>query len=684
MPGVQQPLATATIIGEVPSQATQFSAQPFDPRGDSLFAGAERPGQSSQNRIQIVQEGQPSRVYAVAKTAITIGRGNDNDIVLIDNQLSRHHARIDCSGSQYRVTDLNSTNGTYLENARLLPGIAEEWLLEKILRVGGTALRMLPGVPPDEHTEQRRRDGQGAGASPARSTSAPPAPAGVEEGRIAILTDNNAIALVPGQMTSLAVTLLNQGSVVDHFQVSLEGIPSAWLPTPTPLIQLMPGARQVVTMAIQPPRTPQARAGRYPVTVRASSRDNPNQTAESSLTATVAPFSHFSTEMHPQRLRAGKVGRVTVRNMGNIQETFQITYKDRADELTFQPPVIPLRVPEGQTAEVDFRSLPRQRKLVGGETSHSFTALIAGAQGEPQIQTGELISRALIPGWVIPLLGMLVVLLIAGAGLVYNNSVNQNRQATETDLAMRTEVAIIVAGTAQAATAASDQGTAQVNTQQAETQNALLQIAEDQSKTEIAAVIQTSTQAAIDAQNAQNAQTTTALANAQLSFEALQAEQTALALTQTAAYQLTSAYATTQAAQMITTQAADSALKDMEFFTGYWINTNASPESGDLVRLSITKVDGETVTLQGYTQCDPDNCDLGEIEIPFTPPTLTGKFNSSGKRILLNSYEVVITKNVDGKNLDVTMNVNNSLTRTKKTYYYTFKPTLILNLPRKP
>jgi pSer/pThr/pTyr-binding forkhead associated (FHA) protein len=42
----------------------------------------------------------------------TIGRALDNDVVLTDAEVSRHHARIEYRNGAFEVVDLGSTNGT--------------------------------------------------------------------------------------------------------------------------------------------------------------------------------------------------------------------------------------------------------------------------------------------------------------------------------------------------------------------------------------------------------------------------------------------------------------------------------------------------------------------------------------------------------------------------------------------
>lgn len=79
----------------------------------------------------------------VRKPTLTIGRGEDNDVVLLlDPSVSTQHARIVVDQGQFWIEDLGSTNGTYLGEARIsgkssiVPG--------SVFVVGRTTLELLP------------------------------------------------------------------------------------------------------------------------------------------------------------------------------------------------------------------------------------------------------------------------------------------------------------------------------------------------------------------------------------------------------------------------------------------------------------------------------------------------------------------------------------------------------------
>jgi len=64
--------------------------------------------------VQLVVESGPQSGtrFAIDKPLITLGRANDNDIVLNDEMVSKHHARIIIQGNNYLIEDLGSSNGT--------------------------------------------------------------------------------------------------------------------------------------------------------------------------------------------------------------------------------------------------------------------------------------------------------------------------------------------------------------------------------------------------------------------------------------------------------------------------------------------------------------------------------------------------------------------------------------------
>src|SRR5262249_35415891 len=54
--------------------------------------------------------------YFLADSPIIVGRSDDNDIAIQDHAVSRKHARIDPTAEGVFVSDLASTNGTFIND----------------------------------------------------------------------------------------------------------------------------------------------------------------------------------------------------------------------------------------------------------------------------------------------------------------------------------------------------------------------------------------------------------------------------------------------------------------------------------------------------------------------------------------------------------------------------------------
>jgi len=75
---------------------------------------------SEEFAILLVQEGNsPRNIWELDKQEIIIGRGDDCDVVVNDRQASRQHAKIIREGERYKLLDLNSKNGTFLNGTPL-------------------------------------------------------------------------------------------------------------------------------------------------------------------------------------------------------------------------------------------------------------------------------------------------------------------------------------------------------------------------------------------------------------------------------------------------------------------------------------------------------------------------------------------------------------------------------------
>lgn len=69
--------------------------------------------------VLILPAPEGSRIIPLESTAIAIGRGLSNDVILEDSRVSRHHAQLRYRQRRFWITDLGSTNGTFVNGIRI-------------------------------------------------------------------------------------------------------------------------------------------------------------------------------------------------------------------------------------------------------------------------------------------------------------------------------------------------------------------------------------------------------------------------------------------------------------------------------------------------------------------------------------------------------------------------------------
>jgi hypothetical protein len=141
--GTQHPAPTDAAAGDdagepgatgnaAPGEGTAGSSAQDDAPGDGRARAADPVVLSDQTAVFVqpgidgpratIREIRPdrsSRSIAFDGRPLTIGRAPDNGIVLRDGRASRHHARIDARRGSLVLSDLGSTNGSYVNDRRV-------------------------------------------------------------------------------------------------------------------------------------------------------------------------------------------------------------------------------------------------------------------------------------------------------------------------------------------------------------------------------------------------------------------------------------------------------------------------------------------------------------------------------------------------------------------------------------
>ena len=115
------------VVAQEAKNPVLFEGRPVDGsrvlrHGDTFRIGSLDPGMMATLTYhapgEVSREVERSIVFG-EKTLIQIGRDPSNDVVLSSPNVSRFHAQIERVGQRYRVTDLRSSNGTFVNGERV-------------------------------------------------------------------------------------------------------------------------------------------------------------------------------------------------------------------------------------------------------------------------------------------------------------------------------------------------------------------------------------------------------------------------------------------------------------------------------------------------------------------------------------------------------------------------------------
>jgi eukaryotic-like serine/threonine-protein kinase len=373
---------------------------------------------------------------------LTIGRQPDNNVVLDGDGVSRHHAVVTWNNSAVTIADVNSANGTLLAGVRLLPRDPQRWSAGDTVRIGPYWLVLdLPGggtTQPgrlDRETMRTASTGpawdDGGAAALMRNPAAAPVAVGTQPkpdapNRIAVTLDQDVLTITPGQVTTCKVTVANSGALVDHLTIQVEGVPPDWIQQPDPTVHLNPGAQSTVVLTVNVERSPRNRAGTYPATVRALSRENPGESGAASARWTVLPFYADALALRPTRARGrGRAGyAVALSNNGNIPSQMQLKGEDDEEKLGYQFSPQPAVVVDAGATSVVGLTVTDKRILAGNPQPPYPFAVKAQSSGGGQSTNGQFVNVPLLPAWV-PSRAVMVAAL-AAAVVVYAVALRPN------------------------------------------------------------------------------------------------------------------------------------------------------------------------------------------------------------------------------------------------------------------
>ncbi len=241
------------------------------------------------------------------------------------------------------------------------------------------------------------------------------------------------MTVTPGDIATTTLTVRNDSDIVEAYDLTVVGDCAAWTTVEPARVSLYPGTSETVTLRLEPPRSPEIRAGEMPLGVRVLPNEHPDAVRVLETTVHVGKFRELRTELSPRRRRGWLRGRylLAVRNQGNTPVRVRFTPGQAGEELAFAFDPAQPKLEPGESAEVRLRVRTAKPVWFGAPAVWPFTvdATEAVEQEEPAEARGddpvvrppldaEFVQIPIFPKWLLVLLAALLALLLAWFALV--------------------------------------------------------------------------------------------------------------------------------------------------------------------------------------------------------------------------------------------------------------------------
>ncbi len=342
---------------------------------------------------------------------LRLGRNDDTDIQVDDSLVSGIHCELFADANSYRIRDLNSTNGTFVDGQRLQPGASMALLADSVIEIGDASIRIdwqAPGAADQDLLDTLL----GATTPPAVPTPVPPGgpPLG-----LSVVPARQSV--YPGDMVTATIMVVNHGTTTDQISIDVDGLPTSWVNVQPAQHMLAPGAQGSSQLSISPPLAATTLAGQYPVTIVAYPSAPGASATQVPARLEVLSFTEFRTALDPPDQAGWYRGLfvIQIENLGNRPAVFLIQGFDDEGALEFEisAPEVELAPGMGDAVEFDVRLRPG--RVFANPRIYDFTISVEPADGaaSPRHARGQLIQNPPFPLWLLPA-GLLILLLFGG------------------------------------------------------------------------------------------------------------------------------------------------------------------------------------------------------------------------------------------------------------------------------
>lgn len=209
------------------------------------------------------------------------------------------------------------------------------------------------------------------------------------------------IDVTPGLVAVATIAIVNDGSVVESYSLTVLGQCAAWTTLSPQTVSVYPGETGSVTATISPPRKPAPPAGRVPFAVRVLPAEHPESATVPEATVVIASVAETVAELVP-RMSTGTMRpnvRLGIENRGNQLQRLLIDAKPQTDGITAAPAQPEVQLESGGMTFVDLDVRAVKRVWRGAPMIHPFSVTVEPDGGQSVAVDGTFRQNPVLPSW---------------------------------------------------------------------------------------------------------------------------------------------------------------------------------------------------------------------------------------------------------------------------------------------
>lgn len=352
----------------------------------------------------ISRRGEPPQFFRITKTLVTIGRDETNDIPLNQHAISRNHARLQKRNGLWYVTDLNSTNGTYLGSERLPSNSPQIWRTKYPIQIGAYVLQWQGQKQQEDRTlmllpdEIEQNLGRKVGIVD-------------DEINLALNIPSLEVDVNTSKEVRIGILSLNQLTSKD-LELQVEGIPSTWYTLGRSQVTLQPKKHVLIPLTFHIPQQENS-AGTHEYEVILHDIHDPMRVSRTVGKLIVSPVSDFDLKLYSGHIINSGELHFILENTGNQEDSYKIAVESPSKGVAFSDTSWTVTLPPGRSELIHCLASAETRPFFGANTIRPFSIVAHNNDSKEKRIDSQIEISPTINFELVVLSALIIIVLIA-------------------------------------------------------------------------------------------------------------------------------------------------------------------------------------------------------------------------------------------------------------------------------